>query len=115
MSEEKRLLPCPFCGGEGKLKEISGRWTVHCANQCAGTRIFNGKARPIEAWNKRTPDIVYCRECVMFKEYENTENIINFDETEKDRGYCRCYARTMWCNDYCSNGKRKEQEDEDIR
>jgi len=47
------LKPCPFCGGQAKLKEISGRWTVHCANHCVGTRISNNKEWPITDWNRR--------------------------------------------------------------
>lgn len=47
------LKPCPFCGGTAQLKEISGRWAVECAKHCVGTRIFNEKQKPIEAWNRR--------------------------------------------------------------
>ena len=48
-----KLKPCPFCGGEAVLKQISDRWTVHCSQHCAGTRIFNDKQKPIDAWNRR--------------------------------------------------------------
>ena len=47
------LKPCPFCGGKAILKQITGRWAVHCENQCAGTRIFNDAKRAIDAWNTR--------------------------------------------------------------
>lgn len=50
------LKPCPFCGAPAQLKEISGRWAVECTKHCAGTRIFNDKRRPIEAWNRRVND-----------------------------------------------------------
>ena len=48
-----KLNPCPFCGAQAQLKEISGRWAVECTNHCAGTRIFNDKEKPIEVWNRR--------------------------------------------------------------
>jgi Lar family restriction alleviation protein len=48
-----KLKPCPFCGGEAVLKQISDRWTVHCSQHCAGTRIFNDKQKAIDAWNRR--------------------------------------------------------------
>lgn len=50
------LKPCPFCGAPAELKEISDRWTVKCTKECAGTKIFNDKQRPIEAWNRRISD-----------------------------------------------------------
>ena len=50
------MEPCPFCGAPAQLKEISGRWAVECTKHCAGTRIFNDKDKPIEAWNRRESD-----------------------------------------------------------
>ncbi len=47
------LKPCPFCGAPAELKKISGRWTVKCTKECVGTRIFNDKNKPVEAWNRR--------------------------------------------------------------
>lgn len=51
--KKPELKPCPFCGAPAELKEISGRWTVKCTKECAGTRIFNDKHKPIEVWNRR--------------------------------------------------------------
>ena len=53
MNEVMERKPCPFCGGEAKLKEISDRWAVYCKIGCAGTQIFNKKERPVAAWNRR--------------------------------------------------------------
>lgn len=52
-NETTNLKPCHFCGAPAQLKEISGRWAVECTKHCAGTRIFNDKDKPIEAWNRR--------------------------------------------------------------
>lgn len=48
-----KLKPCPFCGGEAEIKELTGRFAVECKNKCAATRIFKDKNKPIEAWNGR--------------------------------------------------------------
>lgn len=59
MGETKKmdeLKSCPFCGAPAELKEISGRWTAKCTKECAGTRIFKDKSKPIEAWNRRTAE-----------------------------------------------------------
>lgn len=77
MSEIK---PCPFCGGDAKLKRIfegySGHpttiedmWTVECENGCCDIGTFrseifqdeegevivrkNGAVDAVEAWNRR--------------------------------------------------------------
>ena len=40
------VLPCPFCGGEAELKQLSGRWAVCCKTHCVGTKIYGNKAKP---------------------------------------------------------------------
>lgn len=99
MSE--KLRNCPHCGGNAKLKEISGRWTVHCENHCSGTRIFNDKDKPIIAWNHRTPKIIRCGECKYWQNnnggYPNAECRWGKDETPNK-------------DDFCSYGERREEE-----
>lgn len=50
-----KLKKCPFCDGEAALKEINGRWTVHCQKNCVGTRILNDKEKVVAIWNRRVP------------------------------------------------------------
>lgn len=89
------VLPCPFCGSEAKVKEISGRYTVCCANNCAGTRIFNDRKRPIESWNTRTaPPVGRCGTCkwgCKNTEHPNDQHI-----------YCDQYDLMMLKDDYCN-------------
>lgn len=47
------VLPCPFCGGEAELKQLSGRWAVCCKTHCVGTKIYGNKAKALTAWNTR--------------------------------------------------------------
>lgn len=57
-------LTCPCCGGPADLKQLSGRWSVCCKNNCVGTRIFNDQARPLATWNTRqAPPIGRCGTC----------------------------------------------------
>ena len=79
------LKPCPFCGGEAKLRRYSSsyrshpttildEWGVECENDCCSTKRFrddifheprgeviiahNGAFEAAEAWNKRAGDLV---------------------------------------------------------
>ena len=55
---DKLLLPCPFCGGKGAMKDMrSGRYHIHC-DSCAaqiGDTWGNGESQSdlIAAWNSR--------------------------------------------------------------
>lgn len=53
MDQKIELKPCPFCGAEAELKEITGRWTAKCTKECVGTRIFKDKQKAVEVWNRR--------------------------------------------------------------
>jgi Lar family restriction alleviation protein len=98
------LKPCPFCGGKSILKN---RWLNGCVNRknywvvcgkCqARIQDRNSVKRAIDAWNTRTPDIVYCKEC----KYLGIKDLCY--------GYCKknmCGIVNPW--DYCSQGKRME-------
>lgn len=54
-----KIKPCPFCGGEAKLKKYcGGYWFVECQN-CYVTK--NGSANDeetIKKWNNRIGDNV---------------------------------------------------------
>lgn len=53
MTDENKLLPCPFCGGEAILMTPAGsRPYVMCATRfCAGPQ--NSTEIAIAAWNRR--------------------------------------------------------------
>ena len=59
MSEQK-LKPCPFCGGEAKLKIIpkyyGDIYWVKCEECNAETPSDFEKDEAIEAWNRRAND-----------------------------------------------------------
>lgn len=60
MQEEIKLMTCPFCGGEAKLKEVyAGRifkthgYYVKCVT-CGGSSVATtDKEETIEKWNRR--------------------------------------------------------------
>lgn len=52
---EKKLKPCPFCGGKGEIREESsyvGSYVVKCSDCGSGTWIMS-KNDAIKCWNKR--------------------------------------------------------------
>lgn len=64
--EHNELKPCPFCGGEARLRKLGKNYAVRC-RQCGATGatfrpmpwhkvvfIAQGEART--AWNRRTND-----------------------------------------------------------
>lgn len=73
--EPKRVLACPFCGGDAKLTDrtdnYTGDWMIGCDTQnCAGEgQSYDLKAEAIEAWNRRDPSAQAAarREAAVFK------------------------------------------------
>lgn len=75
MSEEMKLLPCPFCGGEARMlkklwppsDEVS--YYVVCEHfgdsdeECpmGHSGLWDDEDIAIKVWNKRTPDAMRCR------------------------------------------------------
>lgn len=58
------VLPCPCCGKEAVLKQLSGRWAVCCSRNCVGSRVYNDKQQAITTWNTRqAPPLVRCEKC----------------------------------------------------
>jgi Lar family restriction alleviation protein len=65
MTEENKLLPCPFCGEEAKLREYFDGYTniLTYSVECTGyetcgarsrERKFGAKRTATVAWNRRT-------------------------------------------------------------
>ena len=62
-----KLKPCPFCGGEACIEDISEQddmnvvWTIVC-NKCGGSASFGmdgcdaTKDEAIAAWNRRVDE-----------------------------------------------------------
>lgn len=56
MIDREMLLPCPFCGGRPKLKDLAG-WEVHCACGADLCLATPDKQNLVAAWNRRAgPD-----------------------------------------------------------
>lgn len=56
---EIKLKPCPFCGGEAKMKILLGRDCISCTN-CYATMISNygmEKEYIAKSWNRRTHEM----------------------------------------------------------
>jgi Lar family restriction alleviation protein len=51
---EKKLLDCPFCGGEARFSTEDGNW-INCKSCGAETDYFEQREEAIKAWNTRVP------------------------------------------------------------
>lgn len=55
--DETRLLPCPFCGGEARLRKVIDNCFVECGKCWAhGPNVLGcekTEEEAIEAWNRR--------------------------------------------------------------
>lgn len=54
----EKIKPCPFCGGEGWLKQDNlGGWYVRCINHDCDVAVFTcskeSTKEAIAAWNRR--------------------------------------------------------------
>lgn len=54
MSEEEKLLPCPFCGDDNIQKETSNIFycRIFCVN-CSANIYMNNEIEARVAWNRR--------------------------------------------------------------
>lgn len=80
-----KLLPCPFCGGEGKVSEFHSFWYKSgCSNlNCFAyitSLVFQTKEEAIAAWNTRKP-----MERIVERLEDNSEWT---DSTFDEDGYC---------------------------
>lgn len=81
-TSDKRLLPCPFCGGEailesdgiGKGKEL---WYVSCKSDCVTQYGYSTtREGSIEKWNTRKPvERILERLEERIRIYKNTSDI----------------------------------------
>lgn len=104
MSKEKRMLLCPFCGGEAKIDMLDmGQYlyAVECKNCGCRTSSEETEEEAIAVWNRRTPYVVRCSECVHCEPLETA------DKTRLI--HCTICMHNMPLDGYCSNGRRKEQ------
>lgn len=86
MMSDKKLLPCPFCGGEARFSTEDGNW-INCKSCGAETDYFEQREEAIKAWNTRVP---------MQKIVERLEEEVNswgkVYNVIKNRGYTDDYT-----------------------
>jgi len=58
-TQTKKLLPCPFCGGEANVFQFDTDDAYVACSQCNGTNGVNypSEEAAIAAWNTRTPNL----------------------------------------------------------
>ncbi len=99
------LLPCPFCGSEAKMLVHSNSYRVVDTNyKCGipfGERWYKTAQEAAEAWNRRSPDIVYCKDCKY-----GVVNAFQCGLVLCQNEFFRRY-RLFGYNDYCSFGQRR--------
>jgi len=111
MSEIK-LEPCPFCGGEAELKdmtfEIEGMnvgktYFVECENGCM--EYFKTRKEAVEAWNKRAERHGH------WETYESEKTYADFSFWSVKALSCsECKRLVLNSSDYCPHcGARMEK------
>lgn len=88
-TSDKRLLPCPFCGGEAKIISFLHRYMIGCT-KCGGAVMqFNTKEEVITAWNTRTP-----MERIVDKLKQLTDNYYHYED-DYEEGVYFAYKRAI--------------------
>ena len=88
--EKNKLLPCPYCGGEGKFKE-SGympEFWVRCKKCFADTRICKTPDKAIKAWNTRIekkPSVEKIAQLIASQDYKNPSKFKWEELTKEDK------------------------------
>ena len=54
---DKKLLPCPFCGGNATISKYPGFYMARCLKCGVETNVFAMKEQAVDAWNTRTNTI----------------------------------------------------------
>lgn len=109
------LLPCPFCGGEANLDELtptpyndqhSTYYSVGCIN-CGIGFYENTEDEAIAAWNSRAnlgscenELIVRCENCKHYNRIGCSDGF----------GWCESMDRGVSDDFYCANGAKMESE-----
>jgi len=98
MNTKEELKPCPFCGCEATIDEISSYdelrdfdYTVECsdpvcmARECGNAR-FGAKEFAIEAWNRRHVDAAQSAEIKRLKAVLMTIRLDALDKRSRHEG-----------------------------
>ena len=98
------VLPCPCCGKEAVLKQLSGRWAVCCSRNCVGSRLYNDKQQALAEWNTRQgPPIGRCGDCAYSQ---------NVKSNGKGFNICPASGMEITNEDFCSYFEPKAQKKE---
>lgn len=104
---EPKLLPCPFCGAEAKILKFSNTYRVIDTNyKCDvpyAERWYKNEQEAAEAWNRRAPDIVFCKDCKY-----GVVNAFQCGLVLCQNEFFRRY-RLFGFTDFCSFGERRPE------
>ena len=90
---EKKLLSCPFCGGEA---EVCGYYFIQCTKCGASTLTHTNREKAVELWNTRVP-----MQKIVERLEEEAKQYNSLGDRAKEKGYCHEYASQCYGNALC--------------
>lgn len=110
---EIKLKPCPFCGNTNPIiqrryvAQSKSIYAVQCRKCYARMVFLDRKYKAIEAWNRRSDDLIRCKDC----KYLQKQSYENFGKESYIRYGCKYFCDEVHLDGFCSSAVRRSEND----